>query len=199
MRLLERDDTGEFRLTKNLPNDTILEIPPYGILSHTWREDEEVLFKDLADGTAKTKPGYAKIRFCGDQAKRNGLKFFWVDTCCINQSDAAELQHALNSIFRWYRNTAKCYVYLTDVSTRKRDADGNSNWELAFLNCRWFTRGWTLQELIAPTIVEFFSVEGVFLGDKQSLRHQIHNATGIHLGALQANTLPDFSIEARIS
>ncbi|KAK0753679.1 hypothetical protein B0T18DRAFT_20876 [Schizothecium vesticola] len=61
------------------------------------------------------------------------------------------------------------------------------------------SRGWTLQELIVPTIAKFFSVEGVFLGDKQFLRHQIHNATGIPLGALQGNTLSDFSIEARMS
>jgi hypothetical protein len=115
MRLLERDVTGEFRLTKDLPNDAIPKIPPYAILSHTWREDEEVLFKDLADGTAQNKAGYAKIRFCGDQAKRDGLKFFWVDTCCIDKTDIAELQKALNSMFRWYRNAAKCYVYLTDV------------------------------------------------------------------------------------
>ncbi|KAK0724928.1 hypothetical protein B0H67DRAFT_680398 [Lasiosphaeris hirsuta] len=81
MRLLERDDAGEFRLTKHLPNGVISE--PYAILSHTWG-DEEVLFKDLADGTAKNKKGYAKIWFCGDQAERDGLRFFWQDTCCID-------------------------------------------------------------------------------------------------------------------
>ncbi|KAM7190940.1 Heterokaryon incompatibility protein (HET) domain containing protein [Rhypophila sp. PSN 637] len=117
MRLLERDPTGEFRLTKHLPND---KIPPYAILSHTWG-DEEVLFRDLADGTAKNKAGYAKIQFCGEQAKRDGLRYFWVDTCCIDKSDAGELQHALNSMFQWYRNAAKCYVYLADVSVHQQD------------------------------------------------------------------------------
>ncbi|KAK3354053.1 HET-R [Lasiosphaeria hispida] len=195
MRLLERDDTGEVRLTEDLPDN---KIPPYAILSHTWG-DGEVLFRDLMDGTSKNKAGYAKIRFCGDQAWRDGLKFFWQDTCCIDKSDAAELQHALNSMFRWYRNAAKCYVYLSDVSNCQQDADGNPSWEMAFRKSRWFTRGWTLQELIAPAIIEFFSVERVCLGDKQSLEHQIHNATGIPLGALQGNTLPDFSIEARMS
>ncbi|GAB1312028.1 Beta transducin-like protein HET-E2C [Madurella fahalii] len=196
MRLLERDDTGQFYLTKPLPDDAI--IPPYAILSHTWG-DEEVLFRDLVDGTAKKKAGYAKIQFCGDQAWRDGLKYFWIDTCCIDKSDAAELQHALHSMFQWYRGAEKCYVYLTDVSTRKRDADGNCNWELAFRNCKWFTRGWTLQELIAPTAVEFFSKEGAYLGDKRSLGQQICNATGIPLGALQSNALSDFSIEERMS
>ncbi|RYP00916.1 hypothetical protein DL765_010892 [Monosporascus sp. GIB2] len=198
MRLLERDDAGELRLTKHLSNDTNPGIPRYAILSHTWGDDE-VLFKDLADGTAKNKAAYAKIQFCGDQAELDGLKYFWVDTCCIDKSDAAELQYAFNSMFRWYREAAKCYVYLTDVSTCQQDAERNPSWELAFRESRWFTRGWTVQELIAPTIVEFFSVEGVYLGDKQSLGDQIHNVTGIPLGALQSNTLSDFSIESRMS
>ena len=194
MRLLERDDTGEFRLT-NLPNDAIPEIPPYAILSHTWKEDEEVLFKDLADGTAKNKPGYAKLRFCGDQAERDGLKFFWVDTCCINKSDGVELQHALNSMFSWYRSAAKCYVYLADVSTHQ-EANG-ADWKPDIRQSRWFARGWTLQELIAPTIVEFFSREGERLGDKKSLEKEIHDRTGIPLRALQGSPLSDFSVDER--
>ncbi|KAK3348667.1 quinon protein alcohol dehydrogenase-like superfamily [Lasiosphaeria hispida] len=195
MRLLERNDTGEFRLTDDLPND---KIPPYAILSHTWG-NEEVSFKDFANGMAKNKAGYAKIQFCGDQARYDALEFFWVDTCCIDKSDSAELQNALNSMFRWYRNAAKCYVYLTDVSACKRDVDGNSSWEFAFQNSRWFTRGWTLQELIAPMVVEFFSKERKRLGDKKSLAQHIHNITGIPLRALQGNTLSDFSTEARMS
>ncbi|KAK4441872.1 heterokaryon incompatibility protein-domain-containing protein, partial [Podospora aff. communis PSN243] len=198
MRLLERDDdTGEFRLTKHLPTDTISEIPAYAILSHTWGE-EEVLFKDLTDGTAKNKAGYAKIRFCGEQAERDGLKYFWVDTCCIDKSDAAELQHALNSMFQWYRNAAKCYVYLLEVSTRKRDADGKSKGELSFQNCRWFTRGWTLQELIAPATVEFFSRDGERLGDKESLEREICGITGIPQRALRGSPLSDFSVAERM-
>ncbi|KAK3360107.1 HET-R [Lasiosphaeria hispida] len=197
MRLLERGDTGEFRLTKHLPNDAIPEIPPYAILSHTWREDEEVLFKDLADGTAKNKAGYTKLQFCGDQAERDGLKFFWQDTCCIDKSDGAELQHALNSMFRWYRSAAKCYVYLADVSTCA--PDNESSWESAFQASKWFTRGWTLQELIAPTIVEFFSIKGKRLGDKKSLERQIHKITGIPLGALRGGILSDFSIDERMA
>ncbi|KAH8748441.1 hypothetical protein F5883DRAFT_721048 [Diaporthe sp. PMI_573] len=196
MRLLERDDIGGFRLTKHLPNDAIPEIPPYAILSHTWG-DEEVLLKDLVDGTAKQKKGYTKIQFCGDQAWRDELKYFWVDTCCIDKSDAAELQRALNSMFQWYRNAAKCYVYLADVSTYGPDTDGNSHWKLAFRKCKWFTRGWTLQELIAPTIVEFFSKDGERLGDKKSLEQEIHNITGIPLRALQGYPLSDFSFDER--
>ncbi|KAK4166819.1 NACHT domain-containing protein [Cladorrhinum sp. PSN259] len=192
MRLLERDDTGEFRLTKYLPSD---EIPPYAILSHTWG-DEEVLYNDIADGMGKNKAGYDKIQFCGDQAWRDGLKYFWVDTCCIDKSDAAELQLALNSMFRWYRSAAKCYVFLADVSAHQ-EGDGPGD-KPDIRQSKWFTRGWTLQELIAPTIVEFFSEEGERLGDKKSLEKEIHDRTGIPLNALQGVALSNFSIDERM-
>ncbi|KAM7209927.1 Vegetative incompatibility protein HET-E-1 [Rhypophila decipiens] len=156
MRLLERDDTGEFRLTKQLPTDTIPEIPPYAVLSHTW-DDEEVFFRDLWDGTAKKKAGYAKIRFCGEQAERDGLRYFWVDTCCIDKSDAAELQHALNSMFQWYRNAAKCYVYLADVSTNQQSITDSPDWKLVVRQSGCVTQRWTFKALTSPAITKLFS------------------------------------------
>lgn len=166
MRLLERTAAGEVRLTRDFPDN---EIPQYAILSHTWGSDE-VLYRDLTDGTGENKLGYDKIRFCGDRAWRDGLQFFWVDTCCINKPDNTELQEAINSMFRWYRDAKVCWVYLSDVSV-SAPGDGSvpPSWEAAFRRSRWFTRGWTLQELIAPASVEFFSKEGVRLGDKKSL------------------------------
>jgi len=193
MRLLERDDTGGVRLTEDLPNN---KIPPYAILSHTWG-DEEVSFEDLIDGTGKNKAGYAKIRFCGDQAWRDGLKFFWVDTCCIDKSDHVELEYALNSMFRWYRSAAKCYVYLADVSAHQEGNGPSGNPDIR--QSKWFTRGWTLQELIAPTIVEFFSSEGERVGDKKSLEKELHSQTGIPLRALQGYPLSDFSTNERMA
>ena len=170
MRLLERNSAGQLSLTKDLIGD---DIPQYAILSHTWGA-EEVTFGDLIDGTGKSKAGYDKIRFCAQQAANDGLQYFWVDTCCIDKSSSAELQEAINSMFRWYQNAAKCYVYLSDVSIRKRKASDWSSdytWESAFRSSRWFTRGWTLQELLAPgpDSVEFFSQEGDRLGDKRTL------------------------------
>ncbi|KAF2192932.1 HET-domain-containing protein [Zopfia rhizophila CBS 207.26] len=110
MRLLRRCDTGEFTLTEDLVGDEA--IPPYAILSHTWAEDaEEVTFKDLTDGTGKGKPGYKKIRFCRERARQDDLQYFWIDTCCINKANKAELSQAINSMFRWYRNATRCYVY----------------------------------------------------------------------------------------
>ncbi|KAK4222511.1 heterokaryon incompatibility protein-domain-containing protein [Podospora fimiseda] len=133
MRLLERTNTGTIRLTKFLIKD----IPPYAILSHTWsdKEEEEVSFKDLTDGGADSKHGFNKIRFCADQASRDGLRFFWVDTCCIDKSSSAELQEAINFMLKWYCDAAKCYVYLADVSTHMPNVDGNPTWKQAFLQC----------------------------------------------------------------
>jgi hypothetical protein len=136
------------------------EIPSYAILSHTWgSNEEEVTFKDIVKDTGKLKAGYAKIQFCMKQAATNGLQFSWVDTCCIDKSSSAELQEAINSMFLWYRNAAKCYVYLSDVLLEKsiESLPSPQTWKLAFQCSMWFTRGWTLQELIAPTSVEFFS------------------------------------------
>ena len=199
MRLLKLDSIGEFSLTKYLVSD---DIPRYAILSHTWGADtEEVSFKDMMDGSGKSKPGYDKIRFCGEQAGRDGLQYFWIDTCCIDKSNSTELQEAINSMFRWYRDAAKCYMYLADVSRAVLDADGKSGqlpWELSFRKSRWFTRGWTLQELVAPASVEFFSKEGEQLGNKKSLERHIHEVTGIPVEALRGNTLSDFSISERM-
>ncbi|CAK7205493.1 Vegetative incompatibility protein HET-E-1 [Sporothrix eucalyptigena] len=98
MRLLERTDTGDVRF-KNFPNEDLL--PQYAILSHTWGVDgEEVSYTDILHGTAKDKLGYTKIEFCRDQAWNSGLRFFWVDTCCIDKSNSPELQESINCMFR---------------------------------------------------------------------------------------------------
>ena len=200
MRLLERNSAGELSLTKNFVGD---QTPKYAILSHTWGADtDEVTYKELIDGTGKSKAGYGKIQFCGEQAKRDGLQYFWVDTCCIDKSSSAELQEAINSMFRWYQDAAKCYVYLSDVSTRKRKASDRSSeytWESAFRSSRWFTRGWTLQELLAPGVVEFFSRDGKRLGDKRSLEQQVHEITGVTISALRGAPLSHFGVDERLS
>lgn len=199
MRLLRRCDTGEYSLTEYLDGSEA--VPPYAILSHTWGADaEEVTFEDITSCTGKDKSGYEKIRFCEKQAIQDGLDYFWIDTCCINKANKAELSKAINSMFRWYCNAARCYVYLSDVSTAKRDADGHpSEWESAFRRSRWFTRGWTLQELLAPSSVEFFSRQHKRLGDKSSLRQQIHEITAVPVSALQGALLSQFSVNSRLS
>jgi hypothetical protein len=85
-----------------------------------------VSFKDIARNTGKDKSGYQKIRFCGEQAKRDNLQYFWIDTCCINKANKAEHSVAIQSMFRWYRNAARCYVYLSDVSALSSGDEGDA-------------------------------------------------------------------------
>jgi hypothetical protein len=188
MRLLHYNNDGEFSLTQFFDK-----IPRYAILSHTWGP-EEVTFKDMMEGNGASKTGFDKIQFCREQARCDRLQYFWVNTCCIDKSSSAELTEAINSMFRWYQNAVKCYVYLSDVSTKTRKASDSFTeytWEPAFRSSKWFTRGWTLQELLAPSpsSVEFFSQERNRLGDKRSLEQQIHETTGIPLLALRGTPL----------
>jgi hypothetical protein len=198
MRLLEILPSGNFRLTPKLHDN---KIPQYAVLSHTWGdESQEVTFEDMIRGFGGDNVGYEKIKFCGDQAARDGLQYFWVDSCCIKKSSDSELTESLNSMFRWYQRAAKCYVYLSDVSVRKRkigDEEPRDSWEQAFRKSRWFTRGWTLQELLAPTSVQFFCERGSRLGDKQSLEQQIYEITEIPILALRGSALSQFSAEQK--
>ncbi|KAI9775341.1 MAG: hypothetical protein M1839_001257 [Geoglossum umbratile] len=199
MRLLEHNTDSEFSLTQDFVSS---KIPEYAILSHTWGADtEEVTYGDLINGTRKNKVGYKKIRFCREQARRDGLHYFWIDTCCIDKSNNNELAEAINSMFRWYRNAAKCYVYLPDVSSPAIDIGDMSDqlpWEMSFRTSRWFTRGWTLQELIAPTSVEFFSKNWELLGDKKSLERHICEITRIPSKVLRGSPLAEFSATERM-
>jgi hypothetical protein len=196
MRLLQYNNESDFSLTEFFESD----IPKYAILSHRWGS-EEVTLADLKNGNGKKMAGYGKIQFCGEQAKRDGLQYFWVDTCCINKSNSTELAEAINSMFRWYQDATKCYVYLPDVSRPRNDsADGSDEpWESTFRKSVWFTRGWTLQELIAPASVGFFTKEGELLGNKASLERHICELTGIPAKALRGTPLSDFSVTERMS
>jgi hypothetical protein len=156
MRLLTHDEDGNI-VPKTFEG---VQPPPYAILSHTWLLDnsKEVSLQDLQAGRAEDKVGYDKIRFCEQQALADGLQYFWVDTCCIDKSSSAELTEAINSMYRWYQQSTKCYVYLTDVQDSALDTGGKDTrppWEDMLRGSRWLRRGWTLQELIAPKVVEF--------------------------------------------
>jgi hypothetical protein len=199
MRLLKRLPGGGFELV-SYSND--VDPPPYAILSHTWTEGQEVTYNELVAGTGKDKTGYDKIRFCGNQAAADGLEYFWIDTCCIDKSTSDELSTAINSMFRWYQRAAKCYVHLSDVFVPDEISDAEAfplAWQAAFRQSRWFTRGWTLQELLAPASVEFFSKQGKRLGSRVSLEQKINDITKIPIAALRGQHLSEFSVEDRMS
>jgi hypothetical protein len=101
-------------------------------------------------------------------------------------------------MFRWYREAIKCYVYLDDVSIPDGEDPTERTWERAFRNSKWFTRGWTLQELLAPASVEFFSREGQRLGSRSTLEQPIHEITDIPVMALRGTPLSQFSVDERM-
>lgn len=161
--------------TLQLENISGDKIPRYAILSHTWG-DEEVSFAEFSSGQGKRRSGYRKILFTCRQAIKHGLKYAWIDTCCIDKSSSAELSEAINSMFTWYQNAWCCYAYLSDVSKARMEFD--------FPKSRWFTRGWTLQELLAPQQVIFYDHEWVPLGTRLQHSERISTITGIDKTAL---------------
>ncbi|KAK1705642.1 heterokaryon incompatibility protein-domain-containing protein [Colletotrichum acutatum] len=131
----------------------------YAILSHTWGNDE-VSFQEMSSTTmaptTKSKAGFDKVAKTCEIAQEKGLGYAWVDTCCIDKSSSAELSEAINSMFRWYQEAKVCLVFLSDLRPEV-GGTGPGVYEISDLSrCKWFSRGWTLQELIAPTVVEFY-------------------------------------------
>jgi hypothetical protein len=192
MRLLQLQDDDVLRLVEYTEG----EVPPYAILSHRWGEDEgEVTYKDVVENTGRHKIGYQKIISCGRQSAKDDYAFFWVDTCCIDKSSSAELSEAINSMWLWYSESKICYAYLNDV------AGGISNVERdeALAASKWFTRGWTLQELLAPTSVVLFDATWNVIGTKDGLADRISQITNINRYYLNRETVSEASIAERMS
>ncbi|KAF4954609.1 hypothetical protein FSARC_12049 [Fusarium sarcochroum] len=157
-------------------------IPPYAILSHTWGEGE-VLFSDIGTPTVTSKQGYPKVAGCCEKAAEDGFEWVWIDTCCIDKSSSSELSEAINSMYKWYQRATVCYAYLQDVTIESQTSEAFHITD--FCKSRWFTRGWTLQELIAPQIVELCSKEWTIIGTKRSLASSLESVTGIPISVLR--------------
>ena len=175
-----------------------MDIPHYAILSHTWNE-EEVTHYDIANraelARVSKKRGYKKmIRFC-EEAARQGFKWVWMDACCIDKTSSAELSEAINSMFVWYRDAVVCYVYLVDFI-----AWSDSEFAVSGGRSRWFSRGWTLQELLAPENVVFYDHNWKDCGTKQSLAGIIANITGIDQRLLSGEAqINEYSVAQKMS
>ena len=164
-------------------------IPPYAILSHTWGAGE-VTFPLYAKPESRLLKGYEKIEQSCRLAAEGEIGYVWVDTCCIDKSSSAELSEAINSMYRWYASAEVCFVYLSDFEIYTDDAKvptvmithsecprgstdtvdfGQSEDDPAFQRfkkCKWFRRGWTLQEMLAPDSLEFFDANWSYVGEK---------------------------------
>jgi len=194
--------------------------PSYAILSHRWGQ-HEVLFQDLENGTAKTKAGYYKIQMTCATAAKAGIRWAWIDTCCINKSDSAELSEAINSMYRWYEESTVCYVYLADLPSTWRpvtpakfvdisEHGRNMAWRMGceledsqqwneFQFSQWFNRGWTLQELLAPHAVVFLNEDWHEVGTKLSLWEHITARTRIPGVILHGKDIHTASVAQRMS
>ncbi|KAN0089614.1 Heterokaryon incompatibility protein (HET) domain containing protein [Hyaloscypha variabilis] len=150
-------------------------VPRYAILSHRWGDEEKAAIK--------RKSGYSKIVSCAELAQKHQfgrgeifpLSHVWIDTCCIDKTNNAELSEAINSMFKWYRDAWGCIVYLSDVSAGLRKKE----MEESVRASNWFKRGWTLQELLAPGYVEFFDQEWIHLFERSDGTDLIQSITGI--------------------
>lgn len=174
----------------------------YAILSHTWGADE-MSFQDMANlDAARHKAGFAKISKTCELAQFDGYNYTWIDTCCINKESSAELSEAINSMYHWYQAAGVCYAFLSDLNEapfwglpdgfEQLDTAGLEPYkklvlDSAFAKCRWFTRGWTLQELIAPSRVLFFNSGWEPIGDKSTLRYVLETITWIDAKVLEDN------------
>ncbi|KAJ5397273.1 hypothetical protein N7509_005386 [Penicillium cosmopolitanum] len=212
MRLLRTDipDSGILEIEEFSHAD----IPHYAILSHRWGA-EEVTLQDIKSANTEGK-GYKKIKGCCKIAKDEGLEFVWIDTCCIDKASSAELSEAINSMYFWYELADVCYAYLDDVSSRRRRSrrkkkegeskkqrgrrGGRRKTESMIPESKWFKRGWTLQELIAPREVVFFDKRWKRLGDRTDLEDILSDRTGIPQSILSGkDSLGTISVAQRMS
>lgn len=169
--------------TRRLAEFVGINVPPYAILSHTWVSGQEVTFQEMRspaglDPTALSKSGWGKIDKTCRQTAQDGLKYAWVDTCCIDKSSSAELSEAINSMFRWYKRAAICYVFLSGLAHFDWSEDAGEL-QASIEHCRWFSRSWTLQELIAPLHIDFYDEDWEFCFTKEMASEALARITGI--------------------
>lgn len=168
-------------------------IPEYAILSHRWTK-EELNFKEvLKERADPDKKGYRKLVGACRVAAGYHVDYLWIDTCCIDKRSSAELSEAINSMYAWYENAKICIAYLEDV-------EAGPNFDETFRASVWFTRSWTLQELLAPDDVEFYDGNWTLIADRKYNAHVISEITGIQRLVLSRDIhLKDRTIAEKMS
>ncbi|KAK7441763.1 hypothetical protein VKT23_016426 [Stygiomarasmius scandens] len=155
------------------------DVPPYAILSHRWIFGQEVTLQEFSEvRNAKTsKSGYHKIRAACRQAFKDGFRYIWVDTCCIDKGNHDDVARNIRFMYSYYEKSEVCYAHLADVNVHPGGLQ--SEWEWDFQRSEWFERGWTLQELLAPRKVIFFDKHWTRLGTNHDLQDTISWITTI--------------------
>ena len=166
------------------------------------RGNSGVPSRSLSESHLMKRVGYSKIINAAEQARGQGCNYLWVDTCCIDKTSSAELQEAINSMYRWYRDAEVCIVYLSDIP-KNHHGDFRTASETArsaFTNSRWTQRGWTLQELIAPVVCRFYFQDWTLMGEKVEFLQELSEATGIPVHVLEeTRSLSEVSVAERMS
>ncbi|KJA25474.1 hypothetical protein HYPSUDRAFT_402443 [Hypholoma sublateritium FD-334 SS-4] len=157
---------------KELLQNVIEQSVEYAILSHTWMRDTpgEVTFHDWAIREHNPRGNTKIIKFCEVTARNHNATLGWIDTVCINKSSSSELDESIWSMYNWYRRASVCVTYLSETANIS-DAPGDS----------WFTRGWTLQELLAPAHIVFYNKNWTQIGSSSDAEIQsvIQTVNGI--------------------
>jgi hypothetical protein len=162
--------------------------PPYAILFHTWGA-EEIILQDVPSLRTGQGAGFTKTRAACGVACRRGFDYVWVDTCCIDKASSAELSEAINSMFKWYENSEICFASIDDAPAGSGDIGKSMS------KSRWFTRGWTLQELLAPKELIFFASDWSLIGTRHEYAWIVSDITGIEQKYLESQDT--VSIQAR--
>ncbi|KAF5335036.1 hypothetical protein D9758_017441 [Tetrapyrgos nigripes] len=192
-------NTRTIKLEEFSSNDSV---PPYAILSHCWEAGHEISYQEmvkcqlLTAASIRSKSGYRKIVAACMQARKDNFTYIWIDTCCIDKGDHGQLSQDINSMFDYYKNSEVCYVYLYDYYPWFSRGWTLQNlvapWNLG--GCSWFFRGWTLQELVAPSSVKFFDAKWKYCGDRKTLNIAIWAITGIRWGLLEGGKQSKMSV-----
>ncbi|EUC33050.1 hypothetical protein COCCADRAFT_37078 [Bipolaris zeicola 26-R-13] len=165
------------------------------------RGNSGALSGTMSESDLMKRVGYSKIINAAEQARGQGCNYLWVDTCCIDKTSSAELQEAINSMYRWYRDAEVCIVYLSDIA--KNHGDFRTASEIArcaFANSRWTQRGWTLQELIAPVVCRFYLQDWTLMGEKVEFLKELSDVTNIPVHILEdSRSLSEVSVAERMS
>ncbi|KIN99683.1 hypothetical protein M404DRAFT_154397 [Pisolithus tinctorius Marx 270] len=158
------------------------------MFSHRWGDGEPSL-RDIQGHAiydmASSAGGVKKLQeFCAIALKQDYL-WAWSDTCCIDKDSSVELQEAIGSMFEWYRQSALTIMYLADVPETG-----------SFATSQWFRRGWTLQELLAPRTLLFYTQTWSLYKNTESSNHKkdaaiLGELTGVT--GIESRFLTDFN------